>query len=361
MNSTSALSSNPAVPGVVSPPQPAGAPARSGAAQEGEVLSVAELLQLLEQGAGFDQAMAGAGAPPEDAAALVFTDRRAEHERAADDEEDGEPCDVVTLLRLLEHSAVAPASIAAAASSAAAAPAATCDPTAAGAAAGGNQPPQPRASTPLADLLAVPPAAAAAAGTATVLAEAVMQIAAGGAAERRDSTPGTAMAPAGVTAAADPAQITSTLAQGLRAEMTSSAAVERSVHLPVRDPAWPQAIAAEIRFLADQKIEAATLRLSPEHLGPLEVRIDVRDGNVSVSFGVAHSETQAALEQALPRLRELFAAAGLQLGQATVQQEARRGSHNAGRGPAGSGNTADNGAGATPASVRALGLVDDYA
>jgi flagellar hook-length control protein FliK len=60
--------------------------------------------------------------------------------------------------------------------------------------------------------------------------------------------------------------------------------------------AWPQAVAAEIRFLTDQKVEAATLRLSPEHLGPVEVRIDVRDNNVSVSFGVAHGDTQAVLE-----------------------------------------------------------------
>jgi len=364
MNSTSALISNPATPAVASPPESGGAAAVNGAAPEGELLSVAELLRLLEQGAGFDQALARAAAPPDDAGAPASTDGRAEYPDDAGEQEDGEPCDVVTLLRLLEHSAVAPMSSADAASVAASAPAATCDPTAAGVAASGNQPPPPRAGAPLAAPLAGPPAAAAAAaaaGEATVLAEAVAQATAGSAAERHDRTPGMAMAPAGVTAAADPAQITSNLVQSLRAETTPSAPVERSVHRPVRDPAWPQAIAAEIRFLADQKVEAATLRLSPEHLGPLEVRIDVRDGHVNVSFGVAHSDTQAALEQALPRLRELFAAAGLHLGQASVQQEARRDSHPAARGSAGGENVADSGAGAAPARVRALGLVDDYA
>ena len=118
-----------------------------------------------------------------------------------------------------------------------------------------------------------------------------------------------------------------------------------------------------VKTIADISYDriADSLRLSPEHLGPLEVRIDVRDGNVSVAFGVAHLDTQAALEQALPRLREMFAAAGLQLGQASVQQEARRGSHNGGQAPAGAAAAADNGAGAGPAGVRALGLVDDYA
>ena len=79
MNSTSALISNPATPAVASPPESGGAAAVNGAAPEGEVLSVAELLRLLEQGAGFDQALARAAAPPDDAGAPASTDGRAEY------------------------------------------------------------------------------------------------------------------------------------------------------------------------------------------------------------------------------------------------------------------------------------------
>jgi flagellar hook-length control protein FliK len=161
-------------------------------------------------------------------------------------------------------------------------------------------------------------------------------------------------------APADPAGATLALAQSLRNELPAAATVERTVHVPVRDPAWPQAVAAEIHFLADHKVEAATLRLSPEHLGPVEVRIDVRDGNVSVSFGVAHGDTQAALEQALPRLREMLAAAGLHLGQASVQQEARRGSHNGGTAPAAGEPASDGGDAVRARGVHGVGLVDEY-
>ena len=161
-------------------------------------------------------------------------------------------------------------------------------------------------------------------------------------------------------ASADPAQATLSFVQHFKSDVPTSAPVERLIHVPVRDPAWPQAVAAEIRFLTDQKVEAATLRLSPEHLGPVEVRIDVRDNNVNVSFGVAHGDTQAALEQALPRLREMFAAAGLNLGQASVQQEARRGSHHGSTAAAAGAGAADERDGSPPGAVRGVGLVDEY-
>jgi flagellar hook-length control protein FliK len=66
------------------------------------------------------------------------------------------------------------------------------------------------------------------------------------------------------------------------------------------------------------------LRLSPEHLGPLEVRIAVQNDQVSVWFGAAHADTRNALENALPRLRELFAAQGMSLTDAGVFREPPR-------------------------------------
>jgi flagellar hook-length control protein FliK len=67
-----------------------------------------------------------------------------------------------------------------------------------------------------------------------------------------------------------------------------------------------------------------SLNLTPEHLGPLEVRLSVNQGTASVWFGSQHADTRAALTEALPRLRELFADAGLQLGHAGVSHEAPR-------------------------------------
>jgi flagellar hook-length control protein FliK len=73
--------------------------------------------------------------------------------------------------------------------------------------------------------------------------------------------------------------------------------------------------------------EAASLRLSPEHLGPLEVQISMKDGQANVVFGASNPETRHALEQSLPRLREMFAAQGLTLGNANVSRDTPRDSH----------------------------------
>jgi flagellar hook-length control protein FliK len=342
---------------------------------DGEVLSVAELLRLLEQGEGFNQALAGAAAPGGAAGAPTgrVAGRDAADERdAADGDDANVPCDIATLLRLLERPP-APDALAAGAMAAAADALARATVSALGSDvavddAAATPLPRPAAAAGGATsmqlaIAAAPAGAAAASDSGSNLLEAAVARAAAdaGIAGREPGRDHVLPSGAASAPAPDPVQVTLGLAQGLRAATPAAVPVERAVHVPVRDPAWPQAVAAEIQFLADQKVEAATLRLSPEHLGPLEVRIDVRDGNVSVAFGVAHADTQAALEQALPRLREMFAAAGLQLGQASVQQEARRGSHNGGRAPAASGAAADNGTGAAPAAVRALGLVDDYA
>ena len=66
------------------------------------------------------------------------------------------------------------------------------------------------------------------------------------------------------------------------------------------------------------------MRVSPEHLGPVEVKISVHNGDASVWFGANHPDTRAALEQALPRLREMFANQGLTLTDSGVSRESPR-------------------------------------
>src|SRR6202008_3121695 len=87
----------------------------------------------------------------------------------------------------------------------------------------------------------------------------------------------------------------------------------RELRAPVGTHAWTQQLGDELAWMAQQGRDSASLKLSPEHLGPLEVRISMREGEASVWFGAANADTRSALEQALPRLRELFASQGLAL------------------------------------------------
>jgi flagellar hook-length control protein FliK len=110
-------------------------------------------------------------------------------------------------------------------------------------------------------------------------------------------------------------------------------------------------------------VESGSLQLSPEHLGPLEVRISVRDGAASVWFGANHADTRAALEQALPHLRNMFASQGLTLSDAGVSRESPRGQAQR---PAVAAFSSTTAVGDAPASIvsvstRLPGLLDTYA
>lgn len=140
-----------------------------------------------------------------------------------------------------------------------------------------------------------------------------------------------------------------------------------AVDVPVGRPGWGESVGQRVVWLVKQDLQAAEIQLNPRELGPVEVRIRLEGDQVHVSLGAVHGATREALEQALPRLREMFAEAGLNLASADV------GRHGAGReGQAGTAGAHGGGAGQTgaesagpeaaPPPLRiGQGLVDAYA
>ncbi len=93
---------------------------------------------------------------------------------------------------------------------------------------------------------------------------------------------------------------------------------------PVPHPGFGDELANRVVFLAGQRVHSAELALTPSELGPVSVSIEVRGQEATLVFGASHAATRAALEDALPRLREMFAGSGLQLADAQVGDHARR-------------------------------------
>ncbi len=125
--------------------------------------------------------------------------------------------------------------------------------------------------------------------------------------------------------------------------------------------AWSDELGGQLTWMAQNGLQTGSLRVTPEHLGPVEVQITVRNGDASVWFGASHPDTRAALEQALPRLRALFASQGMTLTDSGVSRESPR---NPARSPSTQGIAAVSAAGSLsePVAVRvSLGLVDTYA
>lgn len=80
-------------------------------------------------------------------------------------------------------------------------------------------------------------------------------------------------------------------------------------------------VGERILWMTKNQLPAAEIRLNPAHLGPVEARVSVSNDQVSVVLMAHHSTTRDALELALPRLREMFADAGLTLSQANVSDQ----------------------------------------
>jgi flagellar hook-length control protein FliK len=87
---------------------------------------------------------------------------------------------------------------------------------------------------------------------------------------------------------------------------------------------WAEELGSRLTMMASQGQLSGSLTLSPEHLGPLHVQIDIKNDVASVWFGSQHADTRAALHDALPRLREMFGASGLVLGDTGVSRDTPR-------------------------------------
>ncbi|MEM9385970.1 MAG: flagellar hook-length control protein FliK [Pseudomonadota bacterium] len=98
---------------------------------------------------------------------------------------------------------------------------------------------------------------------------------------------------------------------------------------PLGSQAWREELGGRLQWLTDARIGRAELRLNPAELGPLEITLNIRGEEVSASFGAQHAATREAVEQALPRLREMMAQSGLQLADANVGQHSAGGEQSA--------------------------------
>jgi len=109
--------------------------------------------------------------------------------------------------------------------------------------------------------------------------------------------------------------------QAVRTE-TSAKGATAALHTPVGTRAWNEELASKLTWLIDRGEQLASIRVTPDSLGPIDIRIAVREGEASIWFGASQADTRQAIEQAIPRLREMLASQGLSLSDAGVFQQA---------------------------------------
>lgn len=101
-----------------------------------------------------------------------------------------------------------------------------------------------------------------------------------------------------------------------------------SLPTPLDNPAFPQALAERVGMWvsgpAQQGPMTAELRLNPQELGPVHVRIELDGQLAQVDFAATHASTREAIEQTLPLLARALESAGLSLSGAGVSDQGGR-------------------------------------
>lgn len=80
-------------------------------------------------------------------------------------------------------------------------------------------------------------------------------------------------------------------------------------------------LAERVQMMMSKNLKNIDIRLDPPELGRMHIRMNMQGDGATVHFTVANQHAREALEQAMPRLRDMLAQQGVQLGDTSVQQQ----------------------------------------
>lgn len=120
------------------------------------------------------------------------------------------------------------------------------------------------------------------------------------------------------------------------AAATATRVPEQSWQAPLAltEPAAAQLIKDRVMVQIQQKLQTAEVQLHPDDLGSMQIKLNLQQDQLSVQFVVQQSAAKEALEQQMPKLRELLEQQGIVLSEGQVehrrsgsQQEQQHGRH----------------------------------
>ena len=102
--------------------------------------------------------------------------------------------------------------------------------------------------------------------------------------------------------------------------VTAPAAPQLSSQLG--SPEWQQALGQQIVMFSRNGQQTAELHLHPQDLGSIQISLKLDSDQAQLSMVSNHSQVRAALEAAMPQLKEALAQNGINLGQTNVSSDA---------------------------------------
>lgn len=151
----------------------------------------------------------------------------------------------------------------------------------------------------------------------------------------------------------------------LHATPADGQAMQVQATQPANSPQFAQELGEQIAWMGSGQVKEARIKLHPEELGSMDVRVNMDGGKVNVAIIAQHPAAVHAVQQTLSQLDSMLAHHGLSLGQADVgQRQAGQGDGNASAtaSPQGNGGSDADAAPATLATTAvSRGLLDEVA
>jgi flagellar hook-length control protein FliK len=110
---------------------------------------------------------------------------------------------------------------------------------------------------------------------------------------------------------------------GALSQNAQTPAAGSGLQTPLFNPEWAQEFGEKIVWMAKNDQQQAHLSLNPAHLGPLRITLNLEADKAFATFTASTPEARQAIEEALPRLREMLSGAGIFLGDAQVGAQSR--------------------------------------
>jgi len=108
-------------------------------------------------------------------------------------------------------------------------------------------------------------------------------------------------------------------------------------------------LAEKVRWMVNARNPSAEIRLDPPDLGGMQIKVNLSGDTAQVNFNVQSLAAKEMLDQAAPRLRDMLAQQGIELGQSSVQQDSQQQG----------GQTGDGSSERSHASTGALGATEE--
>lgn len=98
----------------------------------------------------------------------------------------------------------------------------------------------------------------------------------------------------------------------------------QTISSPLGSSGWAEEFSQKITWMGTQQNQVVELHLNPPNLGPLDVVLKISDSQATALFTSPHGAVRDAVENALPRLREMLADNGIMLGNTMVSDQSPR-------------------------------------